>query len=124
MGVPGGYGTRVGRGRGNTGYPARCEAEAYPSEAGPGSPSMGLEWVGICCSAPKVFGGGTAPGPPLPAVGPAPLSWDLGMPPLGQYRRELTSFYIKLVKTAECHRKVCKRPLIVPISKTGPKVGS
>ena len=28
-------------------------------------------------------------------------------------------FYIKLVKTVECHQKVSKRPVIVPISKTG-----
>ena len=50
---------------------------------------------------------------PLPGAGP-PLQ-----PPPGQYRRELTSFYRNLVKTAECHQNVSKRPVIVPISKTG-----
>ena len=46
------------------------------------------------------------------------------MPASGPIRRELTSFLINLVKTPECHRNMSKRPAVVPISKTAPKVSS
>ena len=35
-------------------------------------------------------------------------------------RRDSTSILLNLDKTAECHRKVSKRPAVLPISKTGP----
>ena len=38
---------------------------------------------------------------------------------LGSIWRELTSFPIKLVKTAKCRRKVSKRSTLVPISQNG-----
>ena len=38
---------------------------------------------------------------------------------LGPIRRDSTSFPRKLVKTAKCHRKVSKRPVIVPILQNG-----
>ena len=45
--VQGRYGTRVGRGRGNTGYLATLLGEGYiPSEAGPEA-LQGLEWWGM-----------------------------------------------------------------------------
>ena len=34
-------------------------------------------------------------------------------------RRDSTSFSIKLVKTAECHQNMSKRPTLVPISQNG-----
>ena len=35
--------------------------------------------------------------------------------------RHFRSFPVKLVKTAKCHRKVSKRPVLVPISQNGSK---
>ena len=52
-------------------HPASCKAEVPDSEAGPGGPCRGLEWVVWDCSAPERYG------PPLPAVGPASLSIPL-----------------------------------------------
>ena len=41
-----GYGDWVGGGRGYTGYYPATVKRSRSSEAGPGSPSRGLEWVG------------------------------------------------------------------------------
>ena len=60
----------------------------------------------------------THPPDPVGLPGALPGAGPLRMPPLGLYGRELTSFPVKLAKTAECHREVSKRPVIVPISKT------
>ena len=37
----------------------------------------------------------------------------------GPIGRELVNISVKLVKRAKCHRNISKRPVIVPISKTG-----
>ena len=49
-------------------HPARCKAEAIPAKRAPEAPARGLEWVGIAAARPVTLG------PPLPAVGPTPLS--------------------------------------------------
>ena len=51
------------------------------------------------------------------ARAPAGPWWEGGL--LAAKGRDLTSYLRNLVKTSECHRKVLKRPVIVPISKTG-----
>ena len=73
MGIPG-----WGR-EGYTGVlPSHCASGDPDSEAGPGSPSIGLEWV-VRVAAPT-----PAPGPPFgPGRAPVPsLSWDLPTPRL------------------------------------------
>ena len=40
-----------------------------------------------------------------------------GLPPLGPKGRDSMTYSIKLVKTAKCHQKCLKRPVIVPIFK-------
>ena len=129
VGVRTGYGTGVGSTggylgglyRGTTSPPSCPQGGAPYSEAGPGRPCRGLEWV--------VRGAGCvrAMSPPCgPGRSPCRCPpWD--MPLLGQMaasgpiRRELRYISVKLVKTTECHRNMCKRPVIVPISKTGTK---
>ena len=121
--VPG-WGIRVGTGRAIPGYyPATCSREEGPSPsgAGPGSPCKGLEWVGTgsWTRARRRFPGPPLRGPVSPPCGlPCPgtliaASWPIW--------RDLTSFPRMLVKTAECHQNMTKRPALVPISKTGPK---
>ena len=71
-GVQGGYGTRVGRGRVIPVPSTLLGEEVYPAKRAPEAPARGLEWVGYTSGRPVPYG------PPLPAVGPAPLSiWDL-----------------------------------------------
>ena len=90
--------------RGTTQPPSCCEEEPRStSEAGPGRPAG--PGVGGCGSGDYlVFGGGAAPVPTLRARSvpcrALPGTGPLGMPPLGQYGRDLTSFSINLVKTA------------------------
>ena len=124
-------GTAGGYWEGYTGYrgvlPTQHAARGGPrsrQRSGPRRPA-GPEWV-VCGPGRTGTGGGTAPGyhPSGPVGHPAgalPVPRTLGMPPPGQYRRELTSFYLKLVKTAKCHRNMSIRPPIVPILKTGLK---
>ena len=64
-----GYGDWVGRGGGIPVHPASCKAEGPDSEAGPGGPLQGSGVGGQDLQRAR------APGPPLPAVGPASLSW-------------------------------------------------
>ena len=107
---------------GNTGtYPASTllgEGPRY-SEAGPGSPSRGAGVGGIW-----VPGARCSSVPPL--RGPVGLQPPCTLPPLSSQTAVQTSktsenmiISAKLVKTAECHRNMSKRPSIVPISKTG-----
>ena len=129
-----GYGTRVGipgwvipgcTRVGNTGYPAtaRQGAEPVTSGAGPGSPLQG-DWSGW------VTGAGTVPSACHPAVRPSPRTTHSGpCRPSGARsavlglssgkRRDSTSFPVKLVKTPKCRQKVSKRPVMLPILKTG-----
>ena len=63
-----------------------------------------------------------APGPPTPLrYGARFAVQDLSPSKAasGPIRRELVNISIKLVKTAECHQNIRKRPVIVPIFKTG-----
>ena len=104
-------------------YPATARRSLY-SEAGPGSPGgAGVGGTGAGRATGTAAGRscthpagpvGQAP-PALPGAGPCRL------PPPGPKRRDLTSFPVKLVKRTECHRKVSRRPPIVPISKTVPE---
>ena len=57
------------------------------------------------------FGPGRAPAVPSLVLGPYCRLTAKG--------RDLTSFSIKLVKTAECHQNVTKRPVLVPIFQNG-----
>ena len=132
-GVPGGYGVRAGwvYRVGNTGptqpvNQPRCSrrTQKQTSEAGPGRPTG----PGVGGSAgPDVLGTAARTGyiptlrarsvhPRWPSLGYTP--WNAASWPIW---RDLTTFPVKLVKTAECHRNSCKRPVIVPISKTGSK---
>ena len=81
-------GIRVGTGWvyrvGNTGPSTKdghLKSGAYDSEAGPGSPSMGLEWVVICTAPPSVrtppSGPGRAPEPSLGAPRANAASWPI-----------------------------------------------
>ena len=85
----------------------------------------GLEWVVMGSSDGPAAGRamGTHPAGPVSPTpgGPSLVPIPLGMPPPGQYRRDFSQFTVKLVKTAECHQKVSKRPPVVPISKTRSK---
>ena len=126
-GVPGGVWYREGVLGGYTGWVIRGPASskdvhlqsgAQTSGAGPGSPT-GAGVGGSGCSAPYV-----RPWvPPLrPCRPPGPLRCTQAlleqMPPLGQYKRELTTFTVKLVKTVKCHQDMSKRPSLVPVLKT------
>ena len=92
--------------------------EQTPSEAGPGSP-VGAGVGGVCSGRT-----GTDPGahPPLLLPthhslrsGPGPCRALVGRAaPCGQ-RARFDVISCKVSKTAECHRKVSKRPVIVPI---------
>ena len=113
-GIPGGY----------TGYyPATCprEEDPYPSEAGPGSPSGGWSGWGYGsgrvtrrrCPRTTLRARSVRPAA-FPVLGPLIAdSWPIW--------RDLTTFLMKLVKTAKCHQNVSKRPPLVPIPKTGPE---
>ena len=119
-GIPG-YGTRVGGGRGIP-VPSHVLGEGpHDSEAGPVTPLRG---GGV--------GGHEEPGAlqsqtTLALPGPAPCGRCLGPPLFSQNqvqtakRRDLRSYSVKLVKTAECHRYLSIRPVIVPVLKTRPK---
>ena len=63
-----GWGTGWVYRRGNTGSTQLPARRSYTSGAGPVRPCRGLEWVGVGPGASELQG------PPLPAVGPAPLS--------------------------------------------------
>ena len=68
---------------------------------------------------PDVPGCAAAPAHPCGARS-VPLGPPWQGPPLSSRRgRHLTSFPVKLVKTAKCHRKVSKRPILVPICQNG-----
>ena len=131
MGVPGwvyqgGY-TGAGRvGIPGEYYPATPfgEPRTTPAERAPEAHRAGVGG----CGAGRAYwaswdGGGDGPVPTLRARSVHPVALPgtgpLGLPPPGLYGRELTSFPGNLVKTSKCHQKTSKRPLIVPVSKTG-----
>ena len=92
------------------------------SEAGPGTPA-GVEWVGGVQRAYLGRWAGRAfphPAGPVGPYGPS-LGNTLRNAHLRPKGRELTSFPRNLVKTSGCHQNMSIRPVIVPISKTGPK---
>ena len=117
---------------GNTGtwdHPPTARAEVPrstpPAERAPEGPAGAWSgWVG--CGGTDPFAHPPSCSPAHPACSrarsvPVGPPWQ-GAGLLAGKRRHLTSFSIKLVKTAECHQKSRKRPLIVPISKTGPRI--
>ena len=126
---PGGYQGRVYRwvpGRaipGTTHPPTALLRGAHPdSGAGPGSPAgagvggqggRGLQGLGT--AAGTAISPPSGPGQALQAF-PGICPQNAALQPKG---RDLTSFPIKLVKTAKCRRNMSIRPVIVPISKTG-----
>ena len=61
--------------------------------------------------------------PPLRGPVAAQAPWGPGslVPPRSSKGRDSSTFPIKLVKTAKCHRKVFKRPVIVPVFQNGPQ---
>ena len=69
VGIQGGY-TGWVVGRVIPVHPAGCSGSKPDSEAGPVASCRGAEWVVRCSGRPAIQG------PPLPAVGPAPLSLD------------------------------------------------
>ena len=88
------------------------------SEAGPGRPCRGREWVVKVQRA-------RAPGTTLRARSVWPASPPCTWYPLSSQtavqtakRREFSQFSIKLVKMTKCHRNMSIRPLIVPVLKT------
>ena len=119
-----GYGDWVGTGwvlgrviPGST-QPPRTYSQGRPRQrSGPRKPYRG--WSG--------WSGLTVPVRPHPPFGPGPgplvhslvlleqiaASWPI--------RRDLTSILGNLVKTAECHQNITKRPVIVPVSHLGLK---
>ena len=102
-----------------------CPGSKPTSGAGPGSPARGLEWVGGCSG--RYWVRSRVRSPQTTHSGP---TWDLRGPlrclrparggtlAVAAKGRHFSIFSIKLVKTPKCHRKVLKRPVIVPISKT------
>ena len=99
-GVLGGYGTgwvypgglyRVG----NTGYPARCEAEARYSEAGPGRPAgpgVGGTWLQRPQGVRRRDGPRYHPSGPVSHPWWPPCTWDLANAASGPIRARLQSF--------------------------------
>ena len=96
-----------------------ARGDTCDSEAGPGSPSRG---AGVGGHRGRANGGPVRlpdhpAGPVGPPCGPpclGPLEW-----PSWTKGRDSDLISIKLVKTAECHQKCAKRPVIVPIFKNG-----
>ena len=70
------------------------------------------------------YGGGdgswTTPAGPGRALWALPVQ-DPHNAASGPIRRDSTSILLNLVKTAECHQNITKRPVMLPISKTGPR---
>ena len=124
---PGGC-TRVYQG-GYTGgvLPSQHAAQGSPhiQRSGPRKP-RGLEWVGYGdWTRVPGYGGRGRVFPTLRArsVPCRALPGNtLGIAHLRPIRRDLGQYSVKLVKTAMCHRNMSKRPVIVPISKTGSRI--
>ena len=119
VGIPGWVyrvGTRVGYYR-DTQPAARGEVQHQRS--GP----VGPAGAGVVGAGARTYrAAGTAPGPPL--RGPVDALWASPCPGPsecrpGPIRRDSMKFLRKLVKTAECHQKCQKRPVIVPILQNG-----
>ena len=115
VGIPGGYWEGVPS-------PPTCCCEEHPPTSDRRERAHPAGWVGRKQGAGITGLGtaaGTAPGTTLRARS-APCR---GLPVPGPCRdppgRDLTSFPVKLVKTAKCHRKVSIRPVIVPNLKNG-----
>ena len=107
---------------GNTGTPSHRGPTTVKRRPGSGAGPVGPSRAGV---------GGLAAAPrrtvtlcalqPLPTLRARSVLADPPWqgPPLSSQRgRDFRHFSVKLVKTAECHRKVCIRPVIVPVSKT------
>ena len=98
--------------------PASCEAEACSSEAGPGSPQRGLEWVGTCIAPAR------APEPPTPdpcrvlrgplrCPGPLPASWPI--------RARISLIYCKVSQNRRVSPEYCQKACHSPCSQNGPR---
>ena len=89
------------------------------SEAGPVAPAGG--GVGGTCGRARAAGYDHPAGPVGPMLGP-----PCHIPPLSSQtavqtakRRHFSQITVKLVKMTKCRPNILKRPVIVPISKTG-----
>ena len=117
-------GTRVGI-PGTTQPAAARRVPEASSEAGPRRLLQGA-WSGWDAGPGDymVFGGGDGPCTTLRARSGHPVALPVQDPQnaaSGPIWRDLGSFLEILVKTAKCHQNMSKRPVIVPISKTGLK---
>ena len=119
---------RVGIRVGNTGVPSQpaCSRSPPADQRPPGAgPACRAGWVGCRVGGRTGDDGGRDgsqdhPAGPLQPPGP-PLSWDPQNAHLRPKGRHFTLFTVKLVKTTKCHRNMSKRPVILPVSKNGPK---
>ena len=112
VGTGTGYGDWVGRAGVVPTDQARCSRSKPDSEAGPGTPLQG-EWSGWSGAADV-----QAPRPPLPAVGPAPLSGTLprANAASGPIKARFQSIYCKVsqkrVVSPKYVDKACHSPYI------------
>ena len=112
---------------GNTGVPTQPAARARKSHtqrSGPRKPCQGAG-VGGVWGWVRVLGdgGGTAPGTTWALPRPAPSGRcprTLRMPPYSQYG-EIPLHLLKVSQNRQVSPKSVKRPVIVPISKKGPR---
>ena len=113
---PGGYTGWVIRG--HTDPAALLGERLIPAKRAPEAPARGLEWVGIKLgryrSRPTLRARSVTPGA-LPGLDP-PLSSQTAVQTCKTLKTVIVSEM--LVKTWKCHRKVSKRPTIVPVLKT------
>ena len=117
VGYQGGY-TRVGIQEGYTGYYPATAGSHPDSEAGPVGPCKGPEWVvRVAGVLRRRDGSQTHPAGPV-SHPVASLVWDPQNAASWPIGRDSATFLRNLVKTAECHLKMSKRPVIVPVYKT------
>ena len=101
-----------------TTQPPRTYTAKHPADSGAGPGDPAGVGVGGQLGAPRTSVHPDHHSSPCRASGPASLSGfpPRAKPPLGPKRRELTSFYRNLDKTAKCHQNMSIRPPIVPVS--------
>ena len=107
--------------RGHTGTQHAARGASLTAKRAPEAPARGLEWV-VRCSGRVSPGPPSGPGRYTPGIPPCP-GYPLSSQTAVQTRKTVktVSKQCQIVKTAECHRNMSIRPLIVPISKTGLK---
>ena len=101
----------------------RAEARRNPtSEAGPVTPAGGGVggWGGLADPFACDIPGTSEPTPSGPGrYSPAPGRGLPGSPRAAGLGRDSMPYSLKLVKTTKCHRKVFKRPTLVPVCQNG-----